>query len=81
VPQPNTKVYQIAGAGVETASGITYFTDTECIAGGSLWFECQEYAPKLGYYVNFTHDGDGTVVVPSALGMQAGDSVERWWLD
>jgi len=80
-PNASTSVYQVAGTSVETPAGITYFTDTECIAGGLLWFECSEYAPKLGYYINHTHDGDGTVVVPSALAMKESDEVERVWLD
>jgi len=80
-PSTSTSVYQIAGTGIETASGITYFTDTECITGGFLWFECTQYAPKLGYYINFTHDGDKTVVVPSALAMKESDGIERIWLD
>jgi len=81
VPSDDIKVYQIAGTGVETPTGITYFTDKECIRGGKLWFECAEYKPKLGYYINFTFDGDQTVVVPSALAMAESDNVERWWLD
>jgi hypothetical protein len=81
VPGPNTKVYQIAGTGLETVSGITYFTDAECIARGFLWYECTEYMPKLGYYINFTFDGDRTVVTPSALAMQEKVNVERLWLD
>jgi|AntRauTorcE11897_2_1112592.scaffolds.fasta_scaffold03878_3 hypothetical protein len=80
-PNADTNVYQIAGTGIETTAGLTYFTDTECITGGFLWFECSQYAPKLGYYINHTHDGDGTVVVPSALGMKESDEVERVWLD
>ncbi|MFT7645087.1 MAG: hypothetical protein ACI9BF_000758, partial [Candidatus Paceibacteria bacterium] len=80
-PSTSTKVYQIAGTGIETVSGITYFTDKECIKGGHLWFKCSEYKEKLGYYVNHTFDGDETVVVPSALAMSEEGSVERWWLD
>jgi len=80
-PDPKTKVYQIAGTGIETTSGITYFADQECVTGGFLWFDCTEYTPKLGYYINFTHDGDSTVVVPSALAMDETDGVTRLWLD
>jgi hypothetical protein len=80
-PNPGTQVYQIAGTGIETPSGITYFTDKECIKGDFLWFECSQYAPKLGYDIDFTYDGDGTVVVPSALAMKEEDGVQRLWLD
>ncbi|MFT7507655.1 MAG: hypothetical protein ACI92I_000819, partial [Acidimicrobiales bacterium] len=81
VPGTSTQVYQIAGTGVETPTGITYYTGKECVKGGYLWFECAEYKPKLDYYINFTYDGDETVVTPSALAMKESDNVGRLWLD
>jgi|GEM_PF-1876339 len=80
-PNPGTQVYQIAGTGIETPSGITYFTDKECVKGDFLWFKCSQYVSKLGYDIDFTYDGDGTVVVPSALAMKEEDGVQRLWLD
>jgi hypothetical protein len=73
------KIYQIAGTGVSTPSGITYFTDTACIE--KSFFDCIHYEKKLGYRINSVLDGDGTVVTPSALSISEGDGVERWWLD
>lgn len=82
-PASGTKLYQIAGTGIDTPSGITYFTDTECLTRSPLrLFACSSYGPKLGYRVNMVLDGDGTVVVPSALSKSLDSGrVERWWLN
>lgn len=83
VPPATMQVKEIAGAGIETLSGLTYFTDTTCTARNPLkLFKCTTYAPKLGMRPNMTIDGDETVVTPSALGMSSTYSnVERWWLN
>lgn len=81
-PEPGTKVYQIAGTGIETPSAIEYFTDQRCIERNPfLLFKCVRYEPKLGYRVEHVVDGDGTVVVPSALSLGEAENVENWWLD
>ncbi|HEY4502843.1 MAG TPA: right-handed parallel beta-helix repeat-containing protein, partial [Candidatus Paceibacterota bacterium] len=68
-PSPSTKVIQVAGWGEETLAGLDYTTKkgaTETIS----------YTPRM------VVDGDGTVVVPSALWMSDSSSnVERWWVD
>lgn len=76
-PPAGMKVYQIAGTGLLTPSGLEYFTDFKCI-NRNLLFKCTAYEPKLGYRARMVVDGDETVVVPSALAMSEG---ERWWLD
>ena len=76
-PPAGMKVYQIAGTGLETPSGLEYFTDSKCV-NRNIFFKCTAYEPKLGYRVQMVVDGDETVVVPSALAMSGG---ERWWLD
>ncbi|MFN3693354.1 MAG: lipase/acyltransferase domain-containing protein [Candidatus Paceibacteria bacterium] len=83
VPPETMQVKQIAGVGVETLSGLEYFTDTECISRNFLLvFKCTAYAPKLGMRPIQTIDGDGTVVAPSALAMsETLPNVERWWLN
>jgi hypothetical protein len=73
------RVYQIAGTGLPTPSQLTYFTDRACV--NRTFFLCTEYAPKLGYRVVTTVDGDATVPVPSSLALPESDNVERWWLD
>ncbi|OHB09372.1 MAG: hypothetical protein A3H52_03265 [Candidatus Zambryskibacteria bacterium RIFCSPLOWO2_02_FULL_39_26] len=68
-PSPNTKVIQVAGWGEETIAGINYKTKKEST-------ETITYKPTV------VIDGDGTVVVPSALWMSDSDpNVERWWVD
>lgn len=82
-PPTTMNIYQIAGVGIETPTGITYFTDRECVSRNPLkLFECTQYEPKLGYRINFAREGDGTVVMPSALAMSDGvENVERKWLN
>lgn len=81
-PPSGLSVYQIAGTGLDTPSGITYFTDQECI-NRSIFalFRCAEYRSKLGYRVNTVIDGDATVVTPSAVALQEVASTSRWWLN
>ncbi len=81
-PPETMNVYQIAGVGIETPTGITYFTDKECVSRNPLkLFACTQYAPKLGYRVNMTIDGDATVVVSSALAMTEKENIERRWVN
>lgn len=81
-PESDTKVYQIAGTGIETPSAIEYFTDQRCIERNPLlFFKCTRYEPKLGYRIKHVVDGDGTVVVPSAQGLGETENIENWWLD
>jgi len=73
------KIYQVAGTGLSTPSGITYFTDIACVE--ESLFQCVRYERKLGYRINTVIDGDATVVTPSALSMAETETVERWWID
>ncbi len=73
------KVYQVAGTGVMTPSGLEYFTKQVCRL--SIHGMCLEYVQELGYRVQFVIDGDDSVVTPSALAMSEVAGVERWWLD
>lgn len=83
IPPASMKVYQIAGTGLTTQSGITYFTDKECTARDFLkLFKCTAYSDKLGFRPNDVIDGDDTVVSPSALAISDGNAnVQRWWLN
>jgi hypothetical protein len=82
-PPETMQVKELAGVGVETVSGVEYFTDRECIDRNPLLlFKCTAYAPKLGMRPTTTFDGDATVVTPSALAMSESNvNVERWWLN
>jgi hypothetical protein len=69
-PPLNTKVIQVAGWGEETLAGLDY----EAIKDSNN-------VEQLSYKPRFVVDGDGTVVVSSALWMTALPNVERWWVD
>ncbi len=70
VPPTDIQVIQIAGWGVDTTSGIEYYEYND----GS--FHYPYYRPII------TEDGDGTVVVPSALVMGTSTSnISRYWVD
>lgn len=70
-PSPNTKVIQVAGWGEETNAGLDYKAYVD--------FWGNEY---LSYKPRKVIDGDGVVVVPSALWMSdTNPNIERWWVD
>jgi pimeloyl-ACP methyl ester carboxylesterase len=82
-PSASTTVYQIAGTGLTTPTGITYFTKQECIERNPLrLFACTQHRDALDYRVNVAVDGDETVVAPSALVMSdASQNIKRRWVD
>ncbi|MDQ3076320.1 MAG: PxKF domain-containing protein [bacterium] len=69
-PSPETQVIEVAGWGEETKSNIEY-KEYKTFLGNN----------KISYKVNTTIDGDGTVVVPSALWMPVNEKTERWWVN
>ena len=83
-PPQSISLYQIAGWGEETLSSIRYWTGTECTEW--RWFGtvplCFEFSPKLFYTPVPVIDGDGTVVVPSALAIsESASNASRWWVN
>lgn len=72
------EVHQIAGIGEDTLAGITYKTIQKC-AERTIIFTCSRYEDVLSYKPNTVMDGDGTVVVPSAMAMS--NNADRWWFD
>jgi len=79
IPQ-SIKVYQIAGFGKETLSGIKYWTGQECAI--AVQDRCLSYRNKIQYSPDLVIDGDGTVVAPSALAISNNQSnTTRWWVD
>ncbi|MEO6536926.1 MAG: hypothetical protein ABIT47_04495, partial [Candidatus Paceibacterota bacterium] len=73
VPPTHTKVYQIAGWGADTVSGIDLYerpkTRLGILTGGFL----------SQHRLSFVEDGDGSVPVPSALMMFSSDHIKRYW--
>lgn len=68
-PPPGVQMYQLAGWGVNTVSGIEYYQRCALTLCASL------YRPV------FTEDGDGVVPIPSALMLNDGSSAKRYWLN
>lgn len=69
-PPPSVRVYQIAGWGADTLSGIEYY-ETQNASGTFV----PQYRPQ------FVEDGDSTVTIPSALMMPLSDTVTRYWIN
>ncbi len=69
-------VSQIAGFGEETLGTIRYWTGVSCRVATEIG-ECDEYDSALLYTPEGMIDGDGTVVAPSALAMNA----KGYWVD
>lgn len=73
-PPSGIEVSQIAGWGVDTVSGIDFYTLPAVSALSAL-------EPVRTYRPIFVEDGDGTVPVPSALMMASSTGVKRFWVD
>jgi len=79
-PPAHIIVHEIAGWGEDTMVGIIYDNDRKCVARTLL--VCTQYMDTLRYKPDLVVDGDGTVVVPSALMMSTSTvNVKRWWVD
>ena len=78
-PPSGVAIHQIAGWGEDTLGGIRYWTGTECVYVAG---RCIDYRPKLEYTPLEVIDGDGTVVVSSALAMSTSTpNISRWWVN
>lgn len=75
-PPACVQVIQIAGWGIPTTlSGIAYASTTKPVF-------CTGICPHgLALTANTTIDGDGTVVVPSALWMSTTTGAVNYWVD
>jgi hypothetical protein len=89
-PATSTQVIEIAGWGVYTVSGVSYYTEQkrDCVTVNDQFLigvshqECGAPYEVKKYNVKHTQEGDGTVVVPSALWMSTTPThVERYWVD
>ncbi|CAN5763224.1 hypothetical protein BH11PAT2_BH11PAT2_03120 [soil metagenome] len=73
IPPEHVRVYQIAGWGVDTVSGIDLYeqpkTRLGVLTGGY----------RTDHRLSFVEDGDGSVPVPSALMMFTSDHIKRYW--
>ncbi len=80
-PPATLHVYELAGIGMWTPKTLRYYSGEQCSKHNLFDFGCDEYESQLEYQVYFTREGDGTVVVPSALAMSESENVERLWFN
>ena len=73
VPPAGITVYQIAGWGANTVAGVEFYDEPKFF--GLLPGHKKMYRPL------FIEDGDGVVPIPSALLMQEGTNVKRYWVN
>ncbi|MFA6158622.1 MAG: hypothetical protein WC763_03290 [Candidatus Paceibacterota bacterium] len=69
IPSPSSELFEIAGRGLDTVSGIEYY-------------EGRKGRKKaLLYRPIFSSDGDGTVMLSSAWATPSTENVHRYWVD
>ncbi|MEK7100610.1 MAG: hypothetical protein AAB921_00755, partial [Patescibacteria group bacterium] len=73
VPPSSVTLYQVAGWGVDTVSGIDFY-DEQKVLGATLGHK-QQYRPV------FVEDGDGVVPIPSSLMTAAAPNVHNYWVN
>lgn len=69
IPSPSSELFQIAGRGIDTVSGIEYYEGKK------------GKKPILLYRPLLVPDGDGTVMLQSAWATVAGPNVSNYWVD
>ncbi len=74
LPPANLRVIEIAGWGLETIASFEYYPKCQ----SSVLPGCNF---MLDQRPNFTFDGDGTVIVPSAQYMNFLGAAEKYWVD
>ena len=83
-PPQGVSLYEIAGWGEDTLAGIEYYQGikTEC-TNPNIFSTCSinSQTPVLEYSPIITYDGDGTVLVPSALWTASSTQVKKYWVD
>lgn len=87
-PPAGVEFIQIAGWGVPTTvKGVAYSTAQKCnryngkVIQGRINYYCVEYVSTFAATASTTIDGDGTVVVPSALWTSTTTGVSNYWVD
>ena len=85
---PSTTLIQVAGWGEDTLAGITYRSVRNCervdstVIQGRTSYYCGKYGSKLTFDPDKVIEGDGTVVVPSALYVSTSTpNVQRYWVN
>lgn len=82
VPPSGVSLYEIAGWGEDTLASIEYTTGKKTVCGNPTASTCQYYTtvPTIMYNPKEVIEGDGTVVVPSALWSTA-STTQKYWVN
>jgi len=75
-PPADIEIHQIAGIGEYTLSNIDYKSIRKC---GEPTCSPLNFINELSYDPHETLEGDGTVILSSALAL--GDNIQSWWVD
>lgn len=81
-PPSGVSLYEIAGWGEDTLATIEYTEGKKTVCGNPSASTCQYYTtvPTLMYNPKEVIEGDGTVLVPSALWSSA-STTQKYWVD
>ncbi len=79
IPPEGIALTEIAGWGEETLGTIIYYQGRKTSCSGDI-YTCRD-VPALEYNIKTFIDGDGTVVVPSALWTATSTGVNKYWVN
>jgi hypothetical protein len=82
-PPAGVSLTEIAGWGEDTVSGIAYYQGISATCEMPSDLGCLKYSTSsvLEYNPKITSDGDGTIVVPSALRTASSTGVGKYWVN
>ncbi|MHB1316561.1 MAG: lipase/acyltransferase domain-containing protein [Minisyncoccota bacterium] len=83
VPPPGVQLYEIAGWGEDTLATIMYYEGKKKVCSQFLFTACIRFitVPTILYKPYEVVEGDGTVVVPSALWTASSTDVKKYWVN
>lgn len=81
VPPVGVKFYEVAGWGEETVSTIEYYQGKKSYCSVPTDIHTCTDVPTVLYNPKMSLDGDGTVVVPSALWTASSTGVQKYWVN
>lgn len=80
-PPSGVSLYEIAGWGEDTLAGIEYYEGKEARCSNPVDINTCSSVPVISYRPREVVEGDGTVVVPSALWMATSTGVGKYWVN
>ena len=82
-PPQGVSLYEVAGWGEDTLATIEYYEGKKTVCGNPSASTCQYYTtvPMLMYNPKEVIEGDGTVLVPSALWATSSTTAAKYWVN